>query len=53
MPPSGTGLYNYRFQLYALGEPLPLTPAAAASVASQSIADSAIVAASTVYLFGG
>lgn len=52
-PPAGTGIHHYRFQVFALSEPLALTPTTRASQATQTIAGAAIATASTVGLFGG
>ncbi|MCV7259799.1 YbhB/YbcL family Raf kinase inhibitor-like protein [Mycobacterium shimoidei] len=52
-PPAGTGVHHYRFQLYALSEPLALAPTTAAQEATQSIANAAIADTRTVGLFSG
>lgn len=52
-PPAGTGVHHYRFQLYALPEPLALTPTTPAPTASQSIAAAATASAVTVGTFSG
>ena len=52
-PPAGTGVHHYRFQLYALSEPLTVAPTDPASQASQSIADAATATAGLVGLFSG
>ncbi|BBY05201.1 putative lipoprotein LppC [Mycobacterium noviomagense] len=52
-PPAGTGVHHYRFQLYALNNPLTLAPSTPAPQATQKIAQAAIADARTVGLFGG
>lgn len=52
-PPAGTGVHHYRFQLYALPEPLNLAPTTPARQAAQTIANAASAVAVTVGLFTG
>ncbi|EID14822.1 phosphatidylethanolamine-binding protein [Mycobacterium xenopi RIVM700367] len=52
-PPAGTGVHHYRFQLYALNQPLTLAPNTPAPEATQTIAKAAIADARIVGLFGG
>ncbi|KAA8967407.1 YbhB/YbcL family Raf kinase inhibitor-like protein [Mycobacterium sp.] len=52
-PPAGTGVHHYRFQLYALREPLNLAPTTPAAQAAQTIANAAADTAVTVGLFSG
>jgi Raf kinase inhibitor-like YbhB/YbcL family protein len=52
-PPTGTGVHHYRFQLYALSEPLTVAPTDPASQASRSIADAATATARMVGVFSG
>ena len=50
-PPAGTGVHHYRFQLFALRDPLTLTPGTPASAAVQTITGAALAVATTVGLF--
>lgn len=52
-PPAGSGVHHYRFQLYALREPLDLGSTAPAQQAVQTIRNAATATAGTVGLFGG
>jgi Raf kinase inhibitor-like YbhB/YbcL family protein len=52
-PPPRTGVHHYRFQLYALREPLNLAPTTPAREAAQTIAHAAIAQAVTTGLFSG
>jgi len=52
-PPAGTGVHHYRFQLYALREPLNLPPTTPAQRAAQTISNAATARAVTTGLFSG
>lgn len=52
-PPAGTGVHHYRFQLFALPEPLALAPTTPAGQATQTITAAAIATAGMVGLFSG
>ncbi|MBV9350223.1 MAG: YbhB/YbcL family Raf kinase inhibitor-like protein [Mycobacterium sp.] len=52
-PPAGTGVHHYRFQLYALREPLNLAPTTPPRQAAQTIANAATARAVTTGLFSG
>lgn len=52
-PPAGSGVHHYRFQLYALPEPLDVPPTTPAQQASQTIGKAATAVAGTVGLFNG
>ncbi|MDA3638815.1 YbhB/YbcL family Raf kinase inhibitor-like protein [Mycobacterium xenopi] len=52
-PPAGTGVHHYRFQLYALNQPLTLASSTPAREATETIAKAATAEARIVGLFGG